>query len=175
MRRAITRASWAVVALVVGAAMVRWLSDRPDLEPADARTVAVDALAAIDREGTVSREVVLTEHTLESGETVEAWVVFVDVDGDEIELRVQTTVGQLVWVDDNIGDGKRLLTDEEFDALDEYRDEEIHDRWVATNVAGSVGAGAIALVGYGLATRSAGLLPGAPPPTPAAAPKEETT
>ena len=66
-------------------------------------------------------------------------MVFVDVGGDQIEIRVLTDAGQLAYVDDRIGPGgsERLLTDERVRDHGPLRRTSLgRDDWVARNVAG---------------------------------------
>lgn len=140
----------------VGAAAAAWFTPRPLLDPDDAADVAVAALAEVGIDGTVAGDPEIVSHTPEDGGSVAAWAVFVDVEGETIELRVQESAGQLVYVDDRIGpdDGERLLSDDEFAEIGRYRDDTVFRRWVAQNVAGSIAVIPIAAVGFVIAKRS---------------------
>lgn len=152
--------SWVLIFAAVGAAGASWFTPTPDLEAGDARDLARDALgdAGIDvaRVSAASRVV----HETEDGDTVDAWRVRVNVpvDGEveQVELRVQESAGQLVYVDDRIGpdDTERLLTDEQFDVLGRYRDDTLARRWVLRNGLAAVIALIVAGTSYVLATRT---------------------
>ena len=132
----------AVVAVV--AATAAWLDDRPDLTADDATEVALGALAEVDVDGRAERAPTPIEHQPDDGDPIESWSVLVEVPtdagDDQIELRVQRSAGQLVYVDDNVGpdDTQRLLTDDEFDQIGDYRDNAVFNDWVVRN---GVGAG----------------------------------
>src|SRR3546814_3526527 len=85
-------------------------------------------------------------HETEAGDTVDAWRVRVGVQAaggdEEIEVRVQQSAGQLLYVDDRNGadDAERLLTDEQFAILGRYRDDSLADRWVLRNALAAVAA-----------------------------------
>lgn len=152
--------SWVLLFAALGAAGASWFTPTPELGADDASGLAGDALAEaeveVDRLATPVRMV----HQTESGDTVDAWRVRADVqvDGDpeEIELRVQESAGQLVYVDDRIGAGdtERLLTDDQFATLGQYRDDTLADRWVLRNALAAVSALVVAATCYVLATRS---------------------
>lgn len=155
--------SWVLLFAAVGAAGASWFTPTPELGADDAQDLAGDALAEagvqVERVGAPVRMV----HQTESGDTVGAWRVRTDVEVDgepeEIELRVQESAGQLVYVDDRIGAGdtERLLTDDQFATLGEYRDDSLADRWVLRNALSAVAALFIVGTCYVLATRSAPL------------------
>lgn len=148
--------SWVLVFVAVGAAAASWFTPQPLLEADDAADVAVGALDEVGFDGTVTDRPELVSHTLEDGDSLAAWAVFVDVAGETVEFRVQESAGQLVYVDDRIGDDdtERLLTDEEFEEIGDYRDDSIERAWVVRNVAGMVAAALVAAVGYRIAKRS---------------------
>ena len=156
--RAVVRViSWVLLFGAVGAAAAAWFTPQPLLEADDAATVAVGALEDVGFEGTVAGTPELTSHTPDDGDPVAAWTVFVDVDDDTVELRVQESAGQLVYVDDRIGadDTERLLTDDQFARIGDYRDDAVFRDWVARNVAATVAAALIAVSGFVIAKRSA--------------------
>ena len=87
----------------------------------------------------------------------------------KVELRVQESAGQLVYVDDRIGadDAERLLTDAQFETIGEYRNDVTTDRWTARNLAATVAAAIIAVGSWLVATRAdrlRGDLRGSTPP-----------
>lgn len=147
----------------LGAAAASWFTPTPELEADDASDLAGDALREADVDVDRISAPVQVVHETESGETIDAWRVRTDVrvDGqiEEIELRVQQSAGQLVYVDDRIGadDAERLLTDDQFAVLGRYRDDSLADGWVLRNGVAAVSALIIAGVCYMLATRSAPL------------------
>lgn len=160
MRTVVRTVSWALLFAALGAAGASWFTPTPDLGADDASELAGGALAEADVEVDRLAAPVRMVHESESGDTVDAWRVRADVqvDGEpeEIELRVQESAGQLVYVDDRIGadDTQRLLTDQQFTALGEYRDSSLIDGWVLRNAGGGVAALVIAATSYVLATRS---------------------
>ena len=156
MRAVVRVISWVLLFGAVGAAAAAWFTPQPPLETDDAESVALGALDDVGFSGEVSGEPELISHTPDSGDPVAAWAVFVDVDDDTIELRVQESAGQLVYVDDRIGtdDADRLLTDDEFEQIGDYRDDAVFRDWVDRNVAGTVAAALIAVSGFVIAKRS---------------------
>ncbi len=159
MGRVVRLVSWIVVFASLGATTAAWVvlaRDRPDLDAADATEVALGALAEVGVDGTVDGAPTLIGHTPEDGESIRAWSVIVQVgdDGVEIELRVRENAGQLVYVDDNVGDGDRLLTDEEFERIGSYRDDTVIDTVRRRNIGATVATLLIAVVGYTIAKRS---------------------
>lgn len=160
MRTVVRTVSWVLLFAALGAAGASWFTPTPELEAKDASDLARDALGEagieVDRIAAPTRMV----HQTESGDTVDAWRVRteVQVDGEpeEIELRVQESAGQLVYVDDRIGadDAERLLSDDEFATLGRYRDDSLADRWVLRNGLAALTALLIAGTGYVLASRS---------------------
>lgn len=132
----------------------------PQLDADDASDLALDALAGADVEVDRVQPPVRMVHQTSDGDTVDAWRVLVDVQAqgavEQIELRVQESAGQLVYVDDLIGaDGtERLLSEEQFEILRQHRDDTLADRWVLRNALAAVAAVGIAATGYLLATRS---------------------
>lgn len=101
----------------------------------------------------VETETTEAEPTL--GPEVPVWVVVVSVDGNEIEMKVDDEDGQLVYVDDLIGedDSERALDDEQWSEIRVYRDDHA-DRWVRRNIAGSIAAAAVVGVGFVMARRT---------------------
>ncbi len=148
--------SWVLIFGAVGAAAAAWFTPQPVLDADDAVDVAVDALAEVGFEGTLAGDPELVSHTPKDGDSIAAWAVFVDVEDETVELRVQESAGQLVYVDDRIGpdDVERLLTDDEFAEIGGYRDDVVFRRWVAQNIGGTIGAAVIAAVGFVIAKRS---------------------
>lgn len=148
--------SWVLVFVAPAAAAASWFTPRPDLDRSDAVETAVGALAEVGFDGTVTDRVVRSVHEPDDGDPISVWIVPVEVDGEEVELRVERAAGRLVYVDDRIGadDSERLLSDGEFRAIGRYRNDATLDRWVARNAAASLAAVAIAVVGYVLARRS---------------------
>lgn len=148
-----------MVFVAAGAAVASWTTTRGELDADDAAEIAVDALGSVGHPATLAGAPERDEHRPPGEDPVEVWVVSVDVGDDEIEMRVQTTVGAVVFVDDRIGedDLERLLTDDEFTELGAYRDRRLRDRRLRTNLAGSLAAAAVAAVGVPLSFRSASL------------------
>lgn len=159
--RVVRTAAWVLAFVAPAAAVTAWFTPRPDLDRSDAVATALGALDEAGFEGRVDGRVTRDVHELESGDTVDVWIVPTRVDGEEIELRVRRSVGQLVYVDDRIGpdDTERLLTDREFETMGEYRNDATSGRWTRRNVAGTVGAVAIAALAYVIARRSDPLWP----------------
>lgn len=154
--RAVRILAWMLVFVAPAAAVASWFTPRPDLDEDDASETALGALTEVGfddaRVGDIERSV----HEPEDGEPVDVWVVLAEVDGEEIELRVQESVGQLVYVDDRIGpdDTERLLTDAEFEQMGDYRNDATLGRWARRNGVASMSAVLIAVVAYVLAKRS---------------------
>lgn len=152
--------SWVLLFASLGAAGASWFTPTPLLEAGDASDLALDALAEVDVEPDRVKPPVRMVHVTSEGQPIDAWRVLTDVrvDGtvEEIELRVQESAGQLVYVDDLIGaDGTgRLLSEDQFETLKQYRDDSLADRWVLRNGLAAVAALAIAAISYLLATRS---------------------
>lgn len=160
VRSVVRTVSWVLLFAALGAAGASWFTPTPELGAEDASELARDALAEagveVDRLTTPVRMV----HQTESGDTVDAWRVRaeVQVDGaaEEVELRVQQSAGQLVYVDDRIGvdDAERLLDEDQFATLGQFRDDTLADRWVLRNAIAGGSALFVAVTGYVLATRS---------------------
>ena len=150
--------SWVLLFASLGAAGASWFTPTPDLDADDASDLARDALTEADVAIDRLRPPVRMVHETSEGEEVDAWRVLVDVraGGSEevIELRVQESAGQLVYVDDIIGDGRTLLSDDQFEVLRGFRDDTLADRWVLRNALAALGAVAVAAASYLLATRS---------------------
>ena len=157
MQSAIRSVAWVLVFVAPAAAIASWFTPRPALDASDAAQTALGALEEVGIEGELTEPVVLAPHVPEDGEPVDAWVVLVDVAGDEtIEVRVQESAGRLVYVDDRIGpdDTERLLTDDQFDAIGEYRDDATSGQWIRRNVTAVVAAAAAAALAFIIAKRS---------------------
>lgn len=157
--RVVRGLSWLLAVVAVVAATAAWLDDRPDLTADDATEVALGALAEVDVDGRAERAPTPIEHQPDDGDPIESWSVLVEVPtdagDDQIELRVQRSAGQLVYVDDNVGpdDTQRLLTDDEFDQIGDYRDNAVFNDWVVRNGVGTGAAAAIAVLGVLVAKR----------------------
>lgn len=153
--------SWLVVFLAAGAAVASWFTPKGELDRVDATEIAIDALGSVGFDGTVDERPRRSVHRPERQDPVEVWVVFVQVEDERIEVQVRTTKGQLVYVDDRVGenDTERLLSDDQFVEIGRYRDARLLDAWIARNAAGTIAAVAIAGVGFVLARRSEHLLP----------------
>ena len=152
--------SWVLLFAALGAAGASWFTPTPELDGDDASELA---LAVLDEAGVAvegHQPPVPMVHETEDGDLVDAWRVLADVrvadTVEEIELRVQESAGQLVYVDDLIGADRteRLLSDEQFDAMQQHRDDSLIDRWVLRNAMAAVAALAIAAISYLLAARS---------------------
>lgn len=152
--------SWVLLFASLGAAGAAWFTPTPELEADDASELAGDALGEAGIEVQRIAPPVRVVHETEEGDTVDAWRVRadVDVDGDseEIEVRVQQSVGRLVYLDDRIGadNSERLLTEDQFAAFSEHRDDSLADRWVLRNALAAAAALIIAATSYVLASRS---------------------
>ena len=157
MQTVIRSLAWVLVFVAPAAAAASWFTPRPALDAAEAAQTALGALDEVGVEGEVTEPVVLAPHVPEDGDPVDAWVVLVDVAGDEtIEVRVQESAGRLVYVDDRIGpeDTERLLTDDQFDAIGEYRDDVTSGQWIQRNVVAVAAAAVAAAVAFVIAKRS---------------------
>ena len=160
MRTVVRTVSWVLLVAALGAAGASWFTPTPELEADDASGLALDALRGVDVDVEGVDAPVRMVHETDEGGTVEAWSVLVDVRAqgavEEVELRVQESAGQLVYVDDLIGaDGtERLLSDEQFEVMGQHRDDTLADRWVLRNALAAVAAATIAATSYFLATRS---------------------
>ena len=152
--------SWVLLFAALGAAGASWFTPMPELEADDASEVARAALTEADVDIDRIQPPVLMVHETADGQLVDAWRVLVDVRSagalEEIEVRVQESAGQLVFVDDIIGTAgtERLLSDEQFESLGQHRDDSLADRWVLRNAMAAVAALAIGGISYILATRS---------------------
>jgi hypothetical protein len=160
VRVVVRTVSWVLLFASLGAAGASWFTPTPELDAHDARELAADTLAEADVEVERLAVPVRMVHETQDGDTVAAWrvraAVIVDGTADEIEVRVQESAGQLVYVDDRIGadDTERLLSNEQFETLRAFRDNSLFDRWVLGNALAALAALAIAGTCYLLATRS---------------------
>lgn len=160
MRSVVRTVSWVLLFAALGGAGAAWFTPTPELEADEAADVARRALTEAGVTSELAAPPEQGVHETKGGDEVDAWIVelAVTADGvaDQIELRVQRTAGRLVYVDDRIGpeDAQRLLTDDQFDALGEYRDDSRSDRWVARNLLAAVSAVVVAGTCFVLATRS---------------------
>ena len=160
MRTVVRTVSWVLLFAALGAAAASWFTPTPELDADDASQLALDALDGADVAVERVEPPVRMVHETEGGDLVDAWRVPVEVRaGDavqEIELRVQESAGQLVYVDDLIGaDGtERLLSDEQFERMGRHRDDTLADRWVLRNALAAIAAIGTAATCYVLATRS---------------------
>lgn len=153
--------AWIAVFVSVGAAVVSWFTPRPDLDADDAAATALGALDEVDVEGTVEEPVERSQHATADGDELDVWVVFVEVGDETVETRVLVDAGQLVYVDDRIGADRqeRLLSDDDFDAVADFRNDATLGDWVAANVGAMVAAALVAVSGYVIAKRSDRLWP----------------
>ena len=135
MRRAVRTAAWVLLFAALGAVAASWFTPRPELEPDDAVATAEGAFSAVGFDAAVTKPVVRSSHVPDGEEAVDVWVVYLEIDGDEVETRVLVDAGQLVYVDDRIGADRsgRLLDDEQFLAIADYRNDVTLDRWVRRN------------------------------------------
>jgi hypothetical protein len=153
-------AAWVLLFAALGAAAASWFTPTPDLGPADAEQLVLDALAAADVEGEIAGGPRPAEHRTSEGQVVPVWVVEAEARfgarDEAIELRVQRSAGRLVYVDDRVGAerSQRLLDDEQFEALGAHRDDTLADRWAIRNALGDLSALLIAGTCYVLATRA---------------------
>lgn len=152
--------SWVLLFAALGAAGASWFTPTPELGADDASDLARSALREADVPVERVRAPVRMVHETSDDQEIAAWRVLVDVpvrDAVEaIELRVQESAGQLVYVDDLVGADRteRLLSDQQFEVLRGHRDDSLADRWVLRNILTAVAAAAIAAVSYLIATRS---------------------
>ncbi len=156
MRSVIRTASWAFVFVAVGAAGASWFTPRPDLDAGQAADTTVGALASVGFDATVPEPATRATHDTADGRTVDVWDVFADVDGTQIETQVRVDAGQLVFLDDRIGaDGSdRLLSDDQFAAIADYRDNATLHDWIGRNVAASLAGVLTIVVAFFVAKRS---------------------
>lgn len=160
MRNVVRTVSWVLLFAALGAAGAAWFTPTPEIEADEAVDVARVSLAQV---GVASELVGRPEkgvHETEDGREVEAWVVQLSVvaggERERIELRVQRSAGRVIYIDDRIGsdDSERLLSQEQFEALGDHRDDSRSDRWVTRNLLAAVSAAVIAGTSYVLATRT---------------------
>jgi hypothetical protein len=160
-RRSAGARALVVVAVVVAAtavvlALLAWGQPIPALTAQDARQFSADAFEAAGfTEGAVRPDVEASSYRDEDGdETFDVWITITDLEGQPVELWIDRNGSQAVQVDDNT-DGGPLLTDEQFQILDDY---EVHPRaderrrrnsWVtaAAAVAVAVAVGVIVVTG----------------------------
>jgi hypothetical protein len=162
VRPAVRTIAWVLLFVAPSAALVSWFTPRPALDAGDASETAIGALAELGIRASVDGPVRLGKHEPEDGDAIDAWVVMVEVPGkgdaadEQIELRVQETAGRLVYVDDRIGpdDTARLLSDEEFDRLKEYRNDATSGRWYLRNAGAVLAAALVGGVAFFLVARS---------------------
>lgn len=156
MRGVVRPVAWALVFAALAVAAIAWFTPKSDLDADDAESTAVGAFAEVGVEADVVEPVVRAEHSPADGDPVEVWVVPLEVGEDEIETRVLVEAAQLVYVDDRIGaDGQeRLLTDDEFLTIADYRDNSKRNDWVRRNAMASVAGVLIAGVSFVVAKRS---------------------
>ena len=161
MRAVVRSLAWASIFVAVGAAAISWFTPRPDLDARDAEATALGALADVGLDGTLSGPAERGEHETSDGEELDVWVVFVEVEGEEVETRVLVDAGQLVYVDDRTGPDRqeRLLTDDQFETVAEYRNDATVSDWVGGNVGAMVTAALIAVTGFAIAKRSDSVWP----------------
>jgi hypothetical protein len=147
----------AVVALiaVLGAWILGWTSP-PELTAADARAfthraldeIGLDAIRvdATTRSGT---------YTIRGTETeLDVWETSARVSGGRIELKVDREIGEAVFVDDvNAAGDDRLLSDEQFRQLGDFRTDPARERRLLRNIAGTV-AGVVTAAVAVLVSRS---------------------
>ncbi|MCO8126363.1 hypothetical protein NHL50_03995 [Acidimicrobiia bacterium EGI L10123] len=160
MRTVVRTVSWVLLFAALGAAGASWFTPTPRLDADDASDLALDALSGAEVDVERVEPPVRMVHETGEGDLVDAWRVLVDVRArgadEQVELRVQESAGQLVYVDDLIGDAgtERLLSDEQFEVLRQHRDDTLADRWVLRNALAAIAAIGIAATCYLLATRS---------------------
>lgn len=162
MRVVVRTAAWVLVFVALGAAVASWFTPKPDLDAVDAVDTAVGAFTQVGLDGAPGELIERMQHSPSDGDPVAVWVVPLDVDGQEVETRVLVDSGQLVYVDDRVGPDRqeRLLTDDQFRTIAEYRNDVTLGEWVGRNLAATAAAVLVALVGFVVAKRSD------PPPTP---------
>ena len=160
MRTVVRTVSWVLLFAALGAAGASWFTPTPKLEADHASDLALGALREAEVDVERVKPPVRMVHETRDDVLVDAWRVVVDVQAqgavEEVELRVQESAGQLVYVDDLIGaDGtERLLSEEQFEVMSQHRDDTLADRWVLRNAMAAVAAIGIAATAYILATRS---------------------
>ncbi len=156
MRPTLRMMSWVLAFVAVGAATAAWFTPRPELDARQAAQTAAGALAHVGYTATVTAPVVRDARETADGTTVGVWDVKLQVRGDPIEAAVLVDAGQLVYIDDRIGADRtdRLLSDEEFEAIGEYRNDVVRHDWVLRNLVAGVAALCIAPVALVIAKRS---------------------
>ena len=162
MRSFVRILAWVLLFAAPSAAITSWFTPRPALDAGEAAETALGALEEVGIRGSVEKRVRLGDHEPAKGESIDAWIVFVEVPGrgdaadEQVELRVQESAGRLVYVDDRIGpdDTGRLLTDAEFEELRDYRNDATANRWYLRNAAALVTAAITAVVAFFIAKRS---------------------
>lgn len=160
MRNVVRTVSWVLLFAALGAAGAAWFTPTPELDAAEAVDVARVSLAQVGVASELVGQPVKGVHETEDGREVASWVVQLAVaaggERERIELRVQRSAGRVVYVDDRIGpdDAERLLSQEQFEALGDHRDDSRSDRWVTRNLLAALSAAAIAGTSYVLATRT---------------------
>ena len=126
----------AAVATVISVA-IAWTSD---ITAARAETVAVDALGEAGVAAEVERGASSATFTPSDGGSGQpVWQVLLGVGDDTIRVDVHRELGQVVFVDDLVGDGRseRLLDADQWAAVDGY---DAPDRWLQRNVLATVAA-----------------------------------
>jgi hypothetical protein len=160
VRSVVRTVSWVLLFAALGAAGASWFTPTPELEAEDASDLARRALLAAEVDVERVKPPVRMVHETEADDLVDAWSVRIDVRTqagvEEVEVRVQESAGQLLYVDDLIGaDGtERLLSEQQFEVMSQQRDDTLADRWVLRNAMAAVAAIGIAATAYLLATRS---------------------
>lgn len=160
MRMRVIRAiSWCLTFVAIGAAAAAWFTPQPDVDAEMAGEISIRALENADVEGAVvvgtpKRATHVGQDA--DAEEIEVLEVVIGLNDEEFEILVDAEEGQLVYVDDLVGeDGdQRALSEEQWDSVEFYRDDHRDDEWVERNVTGSIAAAVIVVVGFALARRT---------------------
>ncbi len=147
----------AAVALiaVLAAWILGWISP-PELTAADARQFTERALEGIGLDAIrVEPDVRSGTYTIRGTETeLDVWETSALVSGGQVELKVDREIGEAVFVDDVNAEGDdRLLSDDQFRELGDFRTDPARERRLLRNIAGTV-AGILTAAAAVLVSRS---------------------
>lgn len=165
--RLVRLVSWVLVFVAIGTAAATWFTPRVELEEDDAVQLAIDALADVGLEATVTDPAILAPYlpaeATDDADTIEAWVVYARVGDDVIELRIDDRTGRLAYLDDRIGADRQdqLLTEAQYEQVS-ASGPGLAD-WVRRGIAATVAAVLVAGTGSFLAKRSGRLVHAARP------------
>jgi hypothetical protein len=174
--RAVVGLTMVMAAAAIALAVLAWVQPLPDLTAEDARQFTADAFEAAGfTEGAVRPDVEESTYREEGGdEEFDVWITITDLDGQPVELWIDREGSQAVQIDDNT-DGGPLLTDEQFQILDDYEEHPAADQrrrrnWLVTGaavLAVALAIGVIVLTGRRKRAPSPEPAPGPQPEPPA--------